>query len=70
MWLCDFLSKDLPYCRTMIYGYDSKLSAYTVNTVMDYGRGLMEELKLARKLAEVCYPTDFVGISSSNEVFA
>jgi hypothetical protein len=26
---------------------------------MDYGRALMEELKLARESAEVCYPTHF-----------
>lgn len=53
MWLRDFLSKDLPYCRTMIYGYNSKLSMYGIDTIMDYGRGLMEELKKVRNTEEV-----------------
>lgn len=37
MWLRDFLSKDLPYCRTMVYGYNSKLSTHGIDTIMDYG---------------------------------
>jgi hypothetical protein len=53
MWLRDFLSKDLPCCRTMIYGYNSKLLAHGVDTIMDYGRGLMEELKKIRNTDEV-----------------
>ncbi|KAH7201171.1 hypothetical protein DER44DRAFT_616215, partial [Fusarium oxysporum] len=48
MWLRDFLSQDLPYCRTMIYGYNSKLSSHGVSTIMDYGRELIEELKKIR----------------------
>ena len=53
MWLRDFLSKDLPCCRTMIYGYNSKLSTQGVDTIMDYGRGLVEELKKVRNTDEV-----------------
>lgn len=53
MWLRDFLSKDLPYCRTMIYGYNSKLSSHGIGTIMDYGRELMEELKKVRNTEEV-----------------
>jgi hypothetical protein len=53
MWLRDFLSKDLPCCRTMIYGYNSKLSTHGVDTIMDYGRGLIEELKKVRNAEEV-----------------
>ncbi|KAF2625895.1 hypothetical protein BU25DRAFT_412148 [Macroventuria anomochaeta] len=53
MWLRDFLSKDLPCCRTMIYGYNSKLSSHGVDTIMDYGRGLLEELKKIRSTEEV-----------------
>ncbi|KAF2176971.1 hypothetical protein K469DRAFT_605123 [Zopfia rhizophila CBS 207.26] len=48
MWLRDYLSKDLPCCRTMIYGYNSKLSSHGIDTIMDYGQGLMEELKKVR----------------------
>ena len=48
MWLRDFLSRDLPCCRTMIYGYNSKLSSHGIDTIMDYGRELLEELKKVR----------------------
>ncbi|KAJ5917515.1 hypothetical protein N7466_011069 [Penicillium verhagenii] len=53
MWLRDFLSKDLPQCRTMIYGYNSKLSSHGVDTILDYGRELMEEIKKIRKTKEL-----------------
>lgn len=53
MWLRDFLSKDLPCCRTMIYGYNSKLSSRGTNTIMDYGRGLLEEIRKIRKTEQV-----------------
>ncbi|CAI7656122.1 unnamed protein product [Penicillium palitans] len=53
MWLRDFLSKDLPQCRTMIYGYNSKLSSHGVDTILDYGRELMEEIKEIRNTKEV-----------------
>ncbi|KAJ5348541.1 uncharacterized protein N7506_001794 [Penicillium brevicompactum] len=53
MWLRDFLSKDLPQCRTMIYGYNSKLSSHGVGTILDYGRELMEEIKKIRNTKEL-----------------
>ena len=53
MWLRNFLCKDLLCCRTMIYGYNSKLSSHGVDTIMDYGRGLLEELKKIRDTEEV-----------------
>ncbi|KAH8689250.1 hypothetical protein GQ44DRAFT_637548 [Phaeosphaeriaceae sp. PMI808] len=52
MWLRDFLSKDLPCCRTMTYGYNSKLASHGVDTIMDYGRELIEELKKVRNTEE------------------
>ncbi|OXV05498.1 hypothetical protein Egran_06734 [Elaphomyces granulatus] len=52
MWLRHFLSKDLPHCRTMIYGYDSKISLHAFNTTMDYARGLIEEIKKIRNSSE------------------
>ena len=58
MWVRDFLSKDLPCCRTMIYGYNSKLSTHGVDTIMDYGRGLIEELKKVRNTEEVSAVTE------------
>ncbi|KUL81412.1 hypothetical protein ZTR_10224 [Talaromyces verruculosus] len=53
MWLRDFLSKDLPQCRTIIYGYNSKLSSHGVDTILDYGRELMEEIKKIRNTKEL-----------------
>jgi hypothetical protein len=37
----------------MIYGYNAKLSTHGIDTIMDYGRGLMEELKKVRNTEEV-----------------
>ncbi|KAF2180317.1 hypothetical protein K469DRAFT_715560 [Zopfia rhizophila CBS 207.26] len=53
MWLRDFLSKDLPCCRTMIYGYNSKLLSHGIDTIMDYGRELLEEIKKVRNTEEL-----------------
>ncbi|KAH9869852.1 hypothetical protein J1614_006772 [Plenodomus biglobosus] len=53
MWLREFLRTDLPCCRTMIYGYNSKLSSDGIDTIMDYGRGLLEELKKVRNTKEL-----------------
>ena len=43
MWLRDFLSKDLPKCRVMTYGYNSKLSDPGLHTIADFGTGLRED---------------------------
>lgn len=53
MWLRDFLSKDLPNCRTMIYGYNSNLSSHGVDTITDYGREFLERVKRVRHTQEV-----------------
>ncbi|CAN9171138.1 unnamed protein product [Alternaria alternata] len=53
MWLRDFLRRDLPSCRTMIYGYNSKLSSHGIDTIMDYGRAMLEELKKVRNTEEL-----------------
>jgi hypothetical protein len=53
MWLRDFLLKDLLCCCTMIYGYNLKLSTHGVDTIMDYGRELIEEFKKIRNTEEV-----------------
>jgi hypothetical protein len=37
----------------MIYGYNSKLSSHGIDTIMDYGRGLIEELKKIWNTEEV-----------------
>ncbi|OBT82207.1 hypothetical protein VE02_08678 [Pseudogymnoascus sp. 03VT05] len=53
MWLRDFLCKDMPCCRTMIYGYNSKLLTHKVDTIMDYDQGLLEELKKIRNTEDL-----------------
>ncbi|RDW59938.1 hypothetical protein BP6252_13025 [Coleophoma cylindrospora] len=53
MWLRHFLSKDLPSCRTMIYGYNSKLSSHGLDTIMDYGRDFSEGIKRVRYTQEL-----------------
>jgi hypothetical protein len=53
MWLRDFFSEDFPDCRTMIYGYNSKLNHHSFHTIQDYVQDLLLALKLARKTAEV-----------------
>jgi hypothetical protein len=37
----------------MIYGYNSKLSSHGVDTILDYGRELIEEIKNIRNTKEV-----------------
>jgi hypothetical protein len=72
MWLRDFLSKDLPHCRTMIYGYNSKLSSHGVDTIMDYGRELIEEIKKVRHTDEVSTDKLLMGCNRpaySNQTF-
>ena len=53
MWLRDFLSEDLPKCRMMIYGYNSKLSNPGLHTIANFGRGLQEDLLRARRSDQV-----------------
>ncbi|KAI9162719.1 putative sterigmatocystin biosynthesis P450 monooxygenase stcS [Paramyrothecium foliicola] len=52
MWLQDFLAKDLPRCRTLIYGYNSKMSSRGINTLLDYCAEFLEELKMVRATEE------------------
>jgi hypothetical protein len=37
MWLRDYFRQDFPHLRTMTYGYNSKLQARNVDTILDYG---------------------------------
>ena len=53
MWLRDFLSQDLPKCRVMIYGYNSKLSDPGLHTISDFGGDLREDLLRARRSDQV-----------------
>jgi hypothetical protein len=42
----------------MIYGYNSKLLTHGVSMIIDYGRGLIEELKKVRNIEEVSAVTE------------
>ena len=66
MWLRDFLSKDLPKCRVMIYGYNSKLSTPGLHTIADFGRGLREELLRARRSDQVAFKFTVVSRGSDD----
>ncbi|KAL9625383.1 MAG: hypothetical protein Q9160_000446 [Pyrenula sp. 1 TL-2023] len=71
IWLRDFLSKDLPSCRTMIYGYNSKLGSRGISTILDFGRGFLEEIQQIRgtpKLRE--RPLIFIGHSFGGIIIA
>ncbi|OJD33149.1 inversin o89019 [Diplodia corticola] len=54
MWLRDFLSQDLPQCRVLTYGYNSKLTGKSrgLERILDYGRGFLEEIKQVRTTDE------------------
>lgn len=53
MWLRNFLSRDLPYCRTMIYGYESKLLAPNINQLQEYGRLFLAEIAKVRDTVDL-----------------
>ncbi|KAL7270570.1 hypothetical protein RUND412_006716 [Rhizina undulata] len=49
MWLMDFLAKDLPNCRTMIYGYDSNLESRGIHTLADYKQQFLMQIAQIRR---------------------
>ena len=55
MWLQDFLveDKELRHCRTMIFGYNSKLTDKSEHKIEDYVQDLLTELNKARSTEEV-----------------
>jgi len=55
MWLQDFLveDKELQHCRTMIFGYNSKLTDKSEHNIEDYVQNLLTELTKARKTERV-----------------
>ncbi|KAF3178301.1 hypothetical protein TWF788_007480 [Orbilia oligospora] len=54
MWLQDFLSQDkqLKYCRTMVFGYDTKYDSKAQFWIEDYVNILLTELNKARRREE------------------
>lgn len=55
VWVRDFLAKDFPDCRTMIYGYNTNLQHNSFHTLEDYTGNFLEELKKARKSDKVSF---------------
>lgn len=53
MWLRDFLAADMPNCRTMIYGYQSKLLTPHMNMLTEYGREFFAEISKVRRTEDV-----------------
>ncbi|KAI9765188.1 MAG: hypothetical protein M1840_007781 [Geoglossum simile] len=71
MWLQDFLAEDLPNCRTMIYGYNSKLQSHGIHSIRDYSRDFLNELKAARRSQEERErPIIFIGHSFGGIIIA
>lgn len=65
MWLRDFLCHDLPNCRTMIYGYNSRLDSHAIHTTLDFAKDFLEELTKARETEQVILPhnlTNFIRV--------
>ena len=53
MWLRDFLAKDFPNCRTMIYGYNANLRGNSVHKLFDHQKDFLQALIQARQTEEV-----------------
>lgn len=53
MWLRHFLQRDMPGCRVMVYGYNSRLTGQWTHAIPDYTDLFLEELKKARRRDEV-----------------
>lgn len=50
MWLRDFFKKDFPECRTLIWGYNSKLNdESSVHKISDYNTLFLRDLNDARR---------------------
>ena len=50
MWLRDYLTRDFPNCRIMVYGYNTKLTVRSTADLEDYSTELLDELKGVRQL--------------------
>jgi hypothetical protein len=53
MWLKDFLAEDMPNCRIMTYGYQSKLLTNHMNMLTEYGREFFAEIAKVRGTEDV-----------------
>ncbi|KAK5656647.1 hypothetical protein OQA88_4627 [Cercophora sp. LCS_1] len=62
MWLRHWLSSSMPDCRTMTYGYNSKLSVRGIDTLEDYSRELLEGIKNLQERPLIFVAHSFGGI--------
>lgn len=53
MWLKDFLARDFPQYRVLVYGYDADLKSSGDGDLMALTRGLRDELEMVRRTEEV-----------------
>ncbi|KAL7271956.1 hypothetical protein RUND412_005262 [Rhizina undulata] len=71
MWLRDFLGRDLPNCRTMIYGYNTNLNSRGIHTLTDYKIEFLKEIaKIMNSEKEIKRPIIFIGHSFGGIVIA
>jgi hypothetical protein len=49
MWLRDFLKEDLPNCRVLLYGYDSKLGNRSTDSILSFGDTFLANLDGVRR---------------------
>lgn len=55
MWLRDYFAERFPRCRTLIYGYNSRLENDNgFHEIEDYASGLLEAIAAVRRSYEVC----------------
>jgi hypothetical protein len=62
MWLRDFLKDDevLRHCRTLTFGYNSKISARGTSCIQDYTEEFLEELGQVRRTDEASRPSSII----------
>ncbi|KAF8242491.1 hypothetical protein K440DRAFT_616892 [Wilcoxina mikolae CBS 423.85] len=71
MWLRDFLAEDFPNCRTMTYGYNSKLESAGIHQTIDYNRSFLAEVAKARATPEeTARPLILIGHSFGGIIIA
>ena len=61
VWLCDFLPSDIPNCRVMVYGYDSRMDkADGTSSVSDRAATFLGLLHNFREGTEVRKKESFI----------
>jgi len=53
MWLKDFFNEDMPHCRVMTFGYNTKLASKRSSTFEDFCERFLEEILAVRSSPQV-----------------